>query len=278
MKLKHNYSVIVLGSRGMLGTALVYHLRSFGHSIRAVDRSQFDTIRDPLKRLELKGVDYVINAIGLINRRLCAGAADFYLVNSVFPHVLADYCIAKSTRLIHISTDCVFDDQKSLYTENDEPSATDLYGRSKTLGEPANCMVLRTSLIGPEQSNHYSLLNWFLTQSNSCRGYQNHKWNGMTTAQFSRIIDRIMQSDIYVFGVRHVFSNDITKLKLLQLIKNAYQHQVDIVPWNDTIARDRRLRTVYPEFVKQLEIADLEEQIAELPRFSDTKGKWRNLK
>ena len=81
-----------------------------------------------------------------------------------------------------------------------------------------------------------------------------------------------------VSGTYNQNTNNKAFEQFLQLIKNAYQHQVDIVPWDDTIARDRRLRTVYPEFVKQLEIADLEEQIAELPRFSDTKGKWRNLK
>jgi dTDP-4-dehydrorhamnose reductase len=270
------FSIIVLGSKGMLGTALVQQLRAAGHRVRAVDRSQFDALRDPVRQLDLTGVDYCINALGMINRRPQAGPADFYLVNSLLPRLLADYCQAQSVHLIHISTDCVYNGQRGQYTENDAPTAADLYGRSKSLGEPANCLVLRTSIIGPERQNYYSLLNWFLAQSH-CRGYQNHWWNGMTTIQLSRLTDQIIQRDLYIHGLRHVFGDDVTKLELLRMMREAFQAQIEITPADDMTARDTRLRTAYPEFVGQLEIPNLYEQIAELPRFSDIHGHWRPL-
>ena len=269
------FSVVVLGSRGMLGTAVVYDLQRAGHTVRVLDRSQFDAARDPIRQLDLSGVDYVINTLGLINRRLTIEPENFYLVNSVFPRILADYCAARAVRLIHISTDCVFDGRGGLYTEESEPTATDLYGRSKALGEPANCLVIRTSIIGPEQRRHYSLLTWFLSQTTTCSGYVNHHWNGMTTIQLSRVMDQIMQADLYGYGVRHVFSNGVTKYELLCLMREAYQHNVEIEPYHDVLAKDNRLLTVHPEFIGQLAIPDLREQIAALPPLSDARGHWR---
>lgn len=269
-------SVLVLGAGGMLGTAVLQQLRAAGHRVRAIDRPQFDVLRDPVSSLDLGGVDYCINAVGLINRHMQADPADFYRLNSLWPRLLADYCEAKSVRLVHVSTDCVFDGRRGQYTEDDAPTATDLYGRSKALGEPRNCLVLRTSIIGPERTNHYSLLNWFLAQSR-CQGYRNHLWNGVTTIQLSRAIDRIMRNDLHAHCLRHVFSNDVTKLELLQLMREAFGTQVEITPADDTAARDTRLRTSHPDFIGQLGIADLRQQIVELPQFSDLNGHWRPL-
>ena len=73
-------------------------------------------------------------------------------VNSLFPHLLSDYCSEIGTRLIHISTDCVYSGNKGNYSENDIPDPLDFYGRSKLLGELSNnnAITIRTSIIGPE--------------------------------------------------------------------------------------------------------------------------------
>ncbi len=269
-------SVLVLGAGGMLGTAVLQQLRATGHRVRAIDRPQFDVLRDPVGSLDLTGTDYCINALGLINRHMQAGPADFYQINSLWPRLLADRCEAQSVRMIHVSTDCVYDGRRGQYTEADAPTATDLYGRSKALGEPRNCLVLRTSIIGPERTNHYSLLNWFLAQSR-CQGYRNHLWNGVTTIQLSRVIDRILRNGLHAHCLRHVFSDDVTKLELLELMREAFGVQVEITPADDSTARDTRLRTTHPEFVGQLGIASLRQQIAELPQFADSRGHWRLL-
>ena len=259
----------------MLGTAVVHVLTQAGHRVRAVDRSQFDAVRDSVRQLDLSGVDYVVNALGLINRRTTTAAENFYLVNSVFPRILADACAARRVRLIHISTDCVFDGSGGPYNEEAETTATDLYGRSKALGEPVNALVIRTSIVGPERQYLYSLLAWFLAQRGSCRGYTNHYWNGMSTLQLSRVIDQIMQSDAYCCGVRHIFSSDVSKYELLCLMREAYQRDIAVVPYEDSLGKDNRLRTVYPDFMAHLAIPDLRSQLAELPAVSDALGRWR---
>jgi len=258
----------------MLGTAMVHVLTQAGHQVHAIDRLQFDAARDSVRHLNFDGVNYVVNALGLINRRMTTEADSFYLVNSVFPRVLADACAARNVRLIHISTDCVFDGRDGPYTEASETTAADLYGRSKALGEPANALVIRTSIIGPERQHLYSLLAWFLAQSGSCRGYTNHHWNGMTTLQLSRVVDQIMQADLYVHGLRHVFSNDVSKYELLSLMREAYQRDIVIEPYEDAAAKDNRLRTVHPEFMAHLVIPNLRAQLAELPTVSDGQGRW----
>jgi dTDP-4-dehydrorhamnose reductase len=153
-------------------------------------------------------VDCVVNAAGMINRRLAEGAneADAWLVNGLFPRLLADHCEARGVRAIHVSTDCVFDGTAGPYVETDPPTATDLYGRSKAWGEPRNCLVIRTSIFGPELRNFYLLLSWFLAQSDECRGFTNHLWNGMTTLQLARCIETILEKGLHENRVQHLFS------------------------------------------------------------------------
>jgi dTDP-4-dehydrorhamnose reductase len=82
------------------------------------------------------------------------------------PHLLARACAAHGSRLIHISTDCVFDGAKGSYQEDEPTNATDLYGRTKALGEVTGpgCLTLRTSIIGRELSGASGLVEWFLSR------------------------------------------------------------------------------------------------------------------
>ena len=74
------------------------------------------------------------------------------MINSSLPNFLSNLSIKFSFKLIHISTDCVFDGKKGNYKETSIPNSTDDYGFSKSLGEvySENCITLRTSIIGHE--------------------------------------------------------------------------------------------------------------------------------
>lgn len=263
---------MVIGSTGALGTALVYYLRTLGHTVQPVSRNEFVIGQDPLGMLELGEVDWVVNAAGIINRRLRSDkdTVDAYLVNSLFPHLLADYCESKKVQMIHISTDCVFDGTNGPYTELDPPSASDLYGQSKSWGEPRNCLVLRTSFIGPEQNNFYLLLTWFLNQTGECPGYTNHLWNGLTTLQLGICIDKIVRSNLYEKRIQHVFGEDTTKFELLCKIARSFGHPVRVVPHEDVVSRDTRLRTTNHSFIEQLDLPGLEEQLVQLVPFCES--------
>ena len=93
----------------------------------------------------------VVNAVGVI-KQLDAAKEPIpsILTNSLLPHRIAALCARTGTRLIHLSTDCVFAGRRGPYSESDPPDAEDLYGRSKLLGEvsQAGCLTLRSSIVG----------------------------------------------------------------------------------------------------------------------------------
>src|SRR5262245_59580334 len=109
--------------------------------------------------------DAVINGVGII-KQLASGhdPVPSLSINSLLSHRLQRLCVATGARLIHISTDCVFNGRKGMYTEDDPSDALDLYGRSKFLGETSGegALTIRTSIIGRELTTRSGLVEWFL--------------------------------------------------------------------------------------------------------------------
>lgn len=210
--------------------------------------------------------DYVVNCIGLIRQKAHRYAAsDMVYLNSVFPHVLANQCASIGARLIHASTDSVFSGDDGTYNEHDVCTAEDPYGRSKRMGEPGGCLVIRTSVIGREQHSFTSLVEWFLRQDGPVRGYTNHLWNGITTVEWAKMVERMVAGGLYEEGVRHVHSSDVTKYDILVALKGRYGRATEIVPAEADVALDRRLRTVHPSFLVALAIPDFDEMVRGLP-------------
>ncbi len=269
--------VLVLGAHGMLGSALGYHLPRAGFEVSTASRPELDAISPDFTLIGKLQPRAVVNAIGLTNRHLDQAESDFLRINSLFPRRLADWCCAHDLPLIHISTDCVFKGDAGPYDEHAQADASDVYGLSKYWGEPSNAMVLRTSIVGPELRNYYSLLCWFLGQSGNVRGYRNHLWNGITTLELARIIGVLIKGDLCRPGIRHVYGEDLTKLDLLRLMQAAFEKTgVSIQPWDDVSPRDMRLRTGYPGFLEALAIQPMNEQLMKLRNFTDARGHWRD--
>ncbi len=221
----------------MLGSALVRHFAPRCAVLEAPTREHFDALRDGVAALDVGRFDWMVNAAGLINRRAGLGREAFLRGNSLFPRLLADACAAAGTRLIHVSTDCVLDGTRGDRLEDEPYDASDLYGTSKALGEPANTLVLRSSIFGPEERNRYNLLCSVLAQTGAVRGFVNHRWNGVTTLEFARAVERIMGDDLYSHGVRHVHGEGLTKHDLVASIDTTSRLPLDIVPHEDEQAR-----------------------------------------
>lgn len=267
--------LLLIGSGGMLGTAL-NHALSQRHMVSTLDRSQFDIAKGRWDKLSVAGFDYVINAAGLINRRQ-DDAAHFYTVNAIFPHVLSTLCAHSGARLIHFSTDCVFDGVRAPFSEDSPRDATDLYGTSKMLGEPNLALVIRTSIIGPEARNFYNLLCWALSQ-NHINGFTNHMWNGVTTLEIARLVERIISESLYVEGVRHIFSDDCSKYELIKMICDRFRHNACVSPARAPAPRDTRLRTKYPDFARSLGVQTMERQLTDLLAVTGRDGRWINYR
>lgn len=287
MNEKKEPRLLVLGASGMLGNAV---LRWFDRYSRY---EVFGSVRDPavvaglcervararfvggfdmrdavrLKELlcELRP-DVVINCVGVVKQ--LAGADDPQTaipINALLPHRLARLCGGIDARLIHIGTDCVFSGDRGNYTETDAPDATDLYGRSKLMGEVdyPNTVTLRTSIIGHELSSGHGLLGWFLAQSGPARGFSKAIFSALPTVELARVIEQHVLPDPGLRGTYHVSAEPISKYELLSLVADAYGRNRDLIV-DEQLVIDRsldsaRFRTAtgyvapeWPELVRRM--------------------------
>ncbi|MDA2936268.1 sugar nucleotide-binding protein [Patescibacteria group bacterium AH-259-L05] len=208
-------------------------------------------------------ISYIINAIGITIPYSLASPERTFFINSAFPHILANIFKEK---LIHITTDCAYNGAKDYpYDENSPKTPVDLYGLSKSLGEPENCLTLRTSIIGRELKGFNNFLEWFLKQEGkTITGFANHFWNGITTKQFGKICDQIISSPQKYpkNGIYHVFSNTVSKYEMLLKFRGKYN--IDCKIKKDTTQKlNRTLSTIY-DFNSKLHIPSFDEMIKDL--------------
>ena len=153
--------IVILGAGGRLGAALVreYH-REFdvvGLNRAQLDLAKSDKIRSRLSSAEF---DLLINCAAFTNVDLCESKqAEAFAVNADAPKALAEICSDKKAKLIHFSTDYVFDGEKRKpYVEDDVVKPISVYGESKRAGEENilalqdRHLVVRVSWVfGPER-------------------------------------------------------------------------------------------------------------------------------
>ena len=258
----------------MLGNAVgSYFLQKYGnddvclsHRNKKLAYGKNNFCFDPLENNfdELTNCDYIINCIGIIKPFMQTSPIDSIQINSIFPRKLANHCIKNNIKLIHITTDCVFSGKKGNYAENDPHDCLDAYGKSKSLGEPDNCMVVRTSIIGEEIHKNASLIAWVKSQAGKqVNGFSNHYWNGITTKQYAKVCDKIIQEDLFAPELFHVFSNSVSKFELLRLINNKFDLGLTINDFQAEEAIDRTLATNKP-FNNLIHVPSLDTQIADL--------------
>jgi dTDP-4-dehydrorhamnose reductase len=227
--------IIVLGSKGMAGHVIADYLKLKGYPVTTVARDSADIIADfenkadvdfVIKRIKELNGTFVINCVGLLVRDSINRPDRAIILNAWLPHYLANNLINTRTRIVHISTDCVFDGGKGSYVESDSHTETNHYGRTKSLGELDNGkdITFRTSIIGHEiKKNGSGLLNWFVNRSDDqVNGWENVIWNGITTLQLAKYI-LIFIDEPNVTGVYHLVTDDhISKWELLTKINEIY--------------------------------------------------------
>jgi len=169
--------------------------------------------------------EYIINCIGVLIKGSIQDPTNAILINAFLPHKLAQFSKTIKAKLIHISTDCVFDGSKGNYIETDNKTAQDTYGLSKSLGEinDDRNLTLRTSIIGPELKDHgEGLFSWFVKQKGEVNGFSESIWGGVTTFVLADIIIKSINENYT--GLIHVTnSKPISKFDLLSLIKHKFQ-------------------------------------------------------
>lgn len=256
--------VLILGGDGMLGHHLILEL-SRSHDVVCTlrrdpaDYTQFGIFtaqnsltgidaRDTGRLLEAINTvrpDVVVNAIGIVKQQpTSSDVLQSLEVNAVLPHRLAATCQEMGARLIHISTDCVFAGDRGNYGEDDIADAVDTYGRTKHLGEVvgANCLTLRTSMIGLELHRKRSLIEWYLAQSGTIRGFSRAIYSGLTTLELSRVIGMLITRFPELSGVYQVVSEPISKYDLLAQLNTLLARDDLAIERDDNFFCDRSMK------------------------------------
>lgn len=200
---------LVLGSAGMAGHMISLYLLERGHDVRGFARREgiVPTILGDVRNTELLtrtlregNYDATINCVGLLNRFAQMRPAEAVYLNAYLPHLLAQITADMPTRVVQMSTDCVFSGRTGGYTEDALRDGESFYDRSKALGEleDAKNLTLRNSIVGPDMNpNGIGLLNWFMGQTGTIKGYTGSIWTGQTTLQLAKTMEAALSAGAY---------------------------------------------------------------------------------
>ena len=246
---------LVLGASGLIGHQLFRKLHDrFGdcHAILHRNRNEFTAtglfenrrvidLVDVSRWDHLQGIlksispDVVLNCVGITKRKPAVNdPLQAVSINSLFPHQLAQWGKQTSCRIIHFSTDCVFDGALGNYDEDSITTGEDAYGKTKALGEIRypHSLTIRSSFIGREISDRTELLEWFLAQEGkTIRGFTKAWYSGISTVQMCRVIGDIIENHPDLGGLMTLaMPEPIAKYDLLCLARDAFGVDVTIEP------------------------------------------------
>lgn len=226
---------LVLGATGMAGHTIAFYLQEQGHEIVSFSRQVLHGCQcvrgdvrdlDRLYNLIASGnFDYVINCVGVLNQFADKDRENAVFVNSYLPQWLAKVLQKGNTRLIQMSTDCVFSGDTGGYSEMDVPDGRSFYDRSKALGEidDQRNLTFRNSIVGPDMREQgIGLFNWFMRQSGEINGYTKSIWSGVTTLTLAKAMEQAAVQNIT--GIYHLTNNErINKYDLLRIFKKYFK-------------------------------------------------------
>ena len=259
---------------GMAGFVISTFLKERGHEVIGFAKRPSPTIRtiignanDTLKLreiIEAGQFDFIVNCIGLLNHFADNDKGNAVFINSYLPHFLAKVTEQLQTKVVHMSTDCVFSGKKGSYSEKSIPDGETFYDRSKALGEliDRKNITLRNSIIGPDINvDGIGLFNWFMNQTGEIRGYRQAIWTGLTTVELAKIINYIVCSGGNYYGLTNMVNNNsISKYDLLMLFKSVFEKKsLTILPEDDFIANKSLIRENFdidylvPSYISMIE-------------------------
>jgi dTDP-4-dehydrorhamnose reductase len=289
-------NVLVMGVSGMLGSIVFNYLSDIDNltvfgTVRNPDYQKDNVLlfdandiaqleKDEFAKLQ---IDYCINCIGII-KPLCKdndinGVKRAIKINAEFPWKLGEYAKNHEIKVLQIGTDCVYSGKEGNYNEDATHDPLDVYGKTKSLGEPfdGSTLIIRCSIIGPEMKKQkYSLLEWFLSQPKGGKigGYEHHKWNGVTTLQFAQICEQIILNDAFdmLMDISHIHhyvpNNTVTKYELMNIFNDLYTKDLEIEKINiPEQSVDRTLSTKFDELSKLSKKMSIRDAVRELNNY-----------
>jgi dTDP-4-dehydrorhamnose reductase len=271
--------VLVIGIKGMAGHVLFkslpqlgdYHLYGIARNFESTDKTfNLDVSNiEELKKIIDSNFDIIINCIGILNKDAEDNPHKAIWFNSYFPHLLESLTKNTKTKVITISTDCVFSGKKGNYSESDVRDGEGFYAMSKAMGEIENekDLTIRTSIIGPELNNNgIGLFHWFMQQKESVNGYSHAFWSGITTIELAKVIHQAILQDIK--GLIIVAGkNKIDKYSLLKLFNKVFRNDSLIISENSKYKVDKSMKSLRTDF--DYIVQSYEEMILEMKHWID---------
>lgn len=272
--------ILILGSIGMAGHLITLYFKEQGHDVTAYSMKPFPYCRNIIgnafetekftKMLLDEEWDAVINCIGLLNQMADKNPGMAVYLNSYLPHLAADMFQNRKTKLIHMSTDCVFAGNTGPYFEDSLRDGRTFYDRTKALGEIEDDknVTFRNSIVGPDMNeNGIGLFNWFMKQKGTIKGFTGALWTGVTTLTLAKAMEYALQSDFS--GLYNLVNNtSISKYDLLCLFNKYFRNNEVIIEKSDTLQLDKSLRHNRTDF--DFEVPSYEQMIIEMKEWVDT--------
>jgi len=271
--------ILVIGIKGMAGHVIFNSLPKLGnYEVYGVARNVSSTNRifnldvsntEDLKKVIDQQFDVIINCIGILNKDAEDNPHKAIWFNSYFPHLLESYTKKTKTKVISISTDCVFSGKKGNYTENDFRDGEGFYAMSKAMGEIVNekDLTIRTSIIGPELNKEgIGLFHWFMQQKDQVSGYSQAFWSGITTIELAKVIHQAILQDIKGLIIVAAKSK-IDKHSLLKLFNKIFRNDLLIVLENSIYKVDKSMYSIRNDF--DYKVPSYEDMIVEMKNSID---------
>jgi dTDP-4-dehydrorhamnose reductase len=274
--------ILILGSTGMAGYVIKTYLNETGQ-FEIYDLARSDKYFKPFYKIDItnfeiiselinkNSFEYIINCIGVLNKNSEENPDLAILINSYLPHFLSKCTKNTNTKIIHISTDCVFSGNRGEYLENDFKDGIGYYAQSKALGEILNGkdLTIRTSIIGPElDKDGVGIFNWLINQSGEINGYTHAYWSGVTTLELAKTISILINKSNFPSGLIHLTNNSkISKFDLLNIIKNTFNLTNVLIKKFDKYKVDKSLKNT--NFNLNLNIPSYYEMIMELKNWME---------
>jgi len=259
----------------MAGHLISLYFKEQGHDVTGFARQQSllldktivgDAFDMAFIKTVVEEVDYdaVINCIGLLNQFAEQNKAMAVLLNGYLPHYLTEITRDMKTRIVHMSTDCVFAGNDGPYYEDTFPNGASFYDRSKAMGEinTEKDLTFRNSIVGPDiKPSGIGLFNWFMKQKGPIGGYTGAIWTGVTTYTLAKAMEQALKEQLT--GLYNLVNNkNINKFDLCDLFNKYFRNGRIVINPNDKLQLDKTLLSKRHDF--SFVVPSYEQQIKEM--------------
>ena len=266
--------IMVLGAAGMAGHTIALYFQEKGYDVTGFVARPVPFVKyvlgNALDSAALKDIiskeksDVIINCIGILNKNAEDNPAEAIFLNSFLPHYLVKLTEDTSTKIIHMSTDCVFAGNTGPYSEDSFPDGRSVYDRTKALGElnDAKNLTFRNSIIGPDvKATGIGLFNWFMKQKGHIKGYTKAIWTGVTTLTLAKAMERAIEDNLT--GLYNLVNNvSISKYDLLKLFNKYFRDNKLVIEPSEDVCLDKTLLCTRTDF--SYAVPSYEEMVSEM--------------